>query len=159
MISKKEIALAVTEILQDYFPECEVYADEAQEEFSLPAFFLELLRTTENQTVNFNQNELTVVVTYLPKLYTALSNMETEEKIKEAFGMHFRAGGRVLKIHRFSVGYTGDNKEILQVSLHIQYFDDTGGKRATYPTARKVSFNIKREGDVFYGVTTDNGHI
>lgn len=159
MIGKKKIALAVTELLQNCFPECEVYADETQEEFSLPAFFIELLRTTENQTVNFNSNELTVVITYLPKTYTALSNMEAEERIKEAFGMHFRAGGRVLKIQRVTCDHTGDNKEILQVSLHIQYLDQIGGKRAVYPTAQKVSFNIKQEGDVFYGATTDNGHV
>lgn len=159
MISKKDIARAATEILQQGFPDCEVYADETQEEFSLPAFFIELLRSTENQTVNFNSNELTVVITYLPKTYTAIGNMEAEERIRELFGLHFRAGGRVLKIQRVTCDHTGDNKEILQVSLHIQYLDQTGGKRAVYPTTRKVSFNIKQEGDVFYGATTDNGHI
>lgn len=123
MIKQVDIGEAVKNILENKFSGCNVYADEVQEGFNLPAFFVELIPATHNVSTNFNSNDLTITITYLPETYTAEDNANVADEIKAAFGMFFKVGTRALKIDDISFHKTGENKEILQVDISIKYFD------------------------------------
>lgn len=133
MTKQSDIGEAVKNILESKFPGCSVYADEVREGFKPPAFFVELIPATHNVSTNFNSNDLTITITYLPRTYTAEDNANVADEIKAAFGMFFKVGVRALKIDAVSFHKTGENKEILQVDISVKYFDglektETGDK-------------------------------
>lgn len=138
MIKQSEIVQVITQILKTEFTGCRVYSDETQEGYKTPAFFIELLQKTDNETKNFNSNQLTIIVTYLPKVHTTLDNMDVSDRLKEVFGMVLDIGERKLKIKSLAFSYTGNNKEILQMNVLIDYLDKAPYKREEYETAKEL---------------------
>lgn len=122
-IRMSDISEAVTVILKKEFKGHTVYGDETQEGFKKPAFFMEILRRTSNESKNFYFNRVTVVITYLPKIHTALDNMDTEDRIKSRFGMILPVNRRNLKISDIEFSQTGEKKEILQTYLRLEYHE------------------------------------
>lgn len=143
LVYQKEISKAVTDILKKNFRGHKVYSDEAQEGFTQPAFFIELLLKSDNETLNFNSNQLTIIITYLPKTHTAIDNMNMQDKLKELFGLLIDIGSRKLKIKSISFSNTGEKKEILQANIIIEYFDKTNVMKEEFEIAKDLQYVTK----------------
>lgn len=143
LVYQKEISKAVTDMLKKSFRGHKVYSDEVQEGFSLPAFFVELLLKTDSETINFNSNQLTIIITYLPKIHTTLDNMNMQDKLKELFGLLIDIGSRKLKIKSISFSNTGEKKEILQANIVIEYFDKTSIDKEEFKIAKDLQYVTK----------------
>lgn len=122
-IQKSDISEAVGKILEKNFEDCEVYSDETQEGFDYPAFFVEIISRTENESKNLKLKRVTIVISYLPKVYTALDNMNVSDKIENVFGLFIPVENRKLKIQDIYFEKTGENKEILQAYIKFEYYE------------------------------------
>ena len=63
MLRRTEIIKAITAMLESKF--CyEIYSGEVVEDFETPCFFVKLIKRTDNQTTNFNDNQLSIIITF-----------------------------------------------------------------------------------------------
>lgn len=122
-IQKRDISEAAGKILEKDFEYCEVYSDETQEGFEYPAFFIEIVSRTENESKNLKLKRITIIITYLPEVHTALNNMDVSDKIEKAFGLFIPVKNRKLKIQDIDFRQTGENKEILQAYIKLEYYE------------------------------------
>lgn len=148
-IQKSDISEAVGKILEKHFEGCEVYSDETQEGFDYPAFFIEIMSRTAIESKNLKLKRVTIVITYLPKVYTALDNMNASDKIENMLGLFITVKNRKLKIQDIYFEKTGENKEILQAYIKLEYYEAIEHEE----THEKMKELIYRNGSVKdYGI-------
>ncbi len=144
MVKKTDIAAAVTAVLTRTFPNYKVYSDEVKEGYKTPSFFVELISTVTTETVNFCSVKLSVIITYLPSLrQPALEVMDMEDRLREAFGMVLKVGNRQLKITSLQGAKTGEDNDIVQVTLTIDYLDSMARTESADDMIRELKFTMK----------------
>jgi hypothetical protein len=121
MLRRTEIITAVTAILKNKFS-YKIYSDEVIEGFKPPCFFFKLIKRTDSQTTNFNDNQLSIIITYFssPEKNKEIEYMNMIDDLNQLFDIGFRAGKRYLHI--------GEKQDILQITISIEYFDNTDKK-------------------------------
>ena len=102
-----------------------IYTDEVVKGFKQPCFFVKLMRKTDPQTVNFNSNNLAVIITYFasPAENKEIAFLNMTDDLQTIFGNGFAAEDRYLKVKNFSAERIGENQDVLQVSINIDYLD------------------------------------
>jgi len=129
MLRRTEIIKAVTDILKNKFS-YKIYSDEIVEGFKPSCFFLKLIKRTDIQTINFNDNQLSIIITYFssPEKNKEIEYMNMIDDLSQLFGIGFRAGNRYLHIKSFSDDRIGEKQDILQLTIAIEYLDSTDKK-------------------------------
>jgi hypothetical protein len=129
MLRRTEIITAVTAILKNKFS-YKIYSDEIIEGFKPPCFFFKLIKRTDIQTINFNDNQLSIIITYFssPEKNKEIEYINMIDDINQIFDIGFRAGKRYLHIKSFSDDRIGEKKDILQMTIAIEYLDNTNKK-------------------------------
>ena len=146
MLRQTEIITSVSALLKEQF-NYPVYSDETLEKFKQPCFFIKLVRRTDTRTVNYNQNQLSIIITYFS---SSEKNKEIEFlDITDDFLVLFRAGfktaDRYLKVSDIQSERIGEKADILQVMLDITYHDTTDyDKDAGYDTATEIILNTDK---------------
>lgn len=107
-------------------PQYKIYGKEIQEGYDLPCFFTEILdKGGAAETRNFAKGGFTVQITYFQTAKNELDQLEKVDEIKDLFGLFFRVGDRKLTIGGFSHDYIGEYQDILQISIEIDYKENT----------------------------------
>lgn len=103
-----------------------IYTDEIVEGFKQPCFFIKLVRRTDPQTVNFNSNALAVIITFFasPSANKEIAYLDMTDDLNLLFGNGFKADDRHLKVKNITADRIGENQDILQVTINIDYFDE-----------------------------------
>lgn len=102
-----------------------IYTDEIVEGFKQPCFFVKLVKRTDPQTVNFNSNSLSIIITFFASSATnkEIAYMDMTDDLNLLFGNGFNADDRFLKVKNFTADRIGENQDILQVTINVDYFD------------------------------------
>lgn len=107
-------------------PQYKIYGKEIREGYDAPCFFTEILdRGSRAETRNFAKGGFTVKITYFQTAKNELDQLEKVDEIKSLFGLFFCVGDRKLTISDFSHDYIGEYQDILQISIEIDYKENT----------------------------------
>lgn len=123
-----EIKKAVNELLKRRYPppQYRIYGKEIQEGYEAPCFFTEILDGGSSaETKNFAKGSFTVKITYFQETKNELEQLEKVDEIKDLFGLFFCVGDRKLTTGEFSHTYIGEYQDILQISIDIDYRENT----------------------------------
>ena len=123
-------------------PQYKIYGKEIREGYDAPCFFTEILdRGSRAETRNFAKGGFTVKITYFQTAKNELDQLEKVDEIKDLFGLFFCVGDRKLTIGDFSHDYIGEYQDILQISIEIDYKENTQ-KEETAPVAREIGVEV-----------------
>ncbi|MDE6055654.1 MAG: hypothetical protein K2G55_18285 [Lachnospiraceae bacterium] len=107
-------------------PQYKIYGKEITEDYDEPCFFTEILDGgSRAETKNFAKGSFTIKITYFQKVKNELDQLEKVDEIKELFGLFFSVGDRKLTVGDFSHDFTGEHQDILQISVEIDYKENT----------------------------------
>lgn len=70
-----------------------------------------------------------------------MDQLEKVDEIKELFGLIFHVGNRRLTVGDFSHDYIGEYQDILQISIEIDYKENTQ-KEDTAPIAQEMGVKV-----------------
>lgn len=123
-------------------PQYKIYGKEIREGYDAPCFFTEILdRGSRAETKNFAKGGFTIKITYFQAEKNELDQLEKVDEIKDLFGLIFCVGDRKLTIGDFSHDYIGEYQDILQISIEIDYKENTQ-KEDTAPVAREIGVEV-----------------
>lgn len=130
MLKQIDILKAVIALLKTKCPAetTSYYTDEIVNGFKQPCFFIKLVKSTNSETKNINNNSLSIILTYFadPKTNKQLAFLDMEDSINELFRNGFFASSRYLHIKSISSDRIGEDSDILQLTISISYFDSNG---------------------------------
>lgn len=146
MVKQTEILKAVISLLKTVpeFSAINVYTDEIVKGYKQPCFFVKLIKQRSAETKNTNNNSLSIVLTYFAD---AAANkqivfLNTGDAIEDLFGNGFKVGLRYLHVKFIAAERIGENQDILQVSLSLDYLDSTGyNGNAGYDLMQNLNMN------------------
>ena len=126
MLKQSEILKVIIKLLKDKF-KIKIYADEIQEGFIAPCFFIKLIKLIETETKSFNSNQLSIIITYIA---SSQKNKEIEflnitDEIYQLFNLGFKVSDRFLTTKTCSSERIGEKLDILQITLTYEYLDNT----------------------------------
>ena len=139
-----EIKKAINGLLKGRYPppQYKIYGKEIREGYDAPCFFTEILdRGSRAETRNFAKGGFTVKITYFQTEKNELDQLEKVDEIKDLFGLFFCVEDRKLTIGEFSHDYIGEYQDILQISIEIDYKENTQ-KEDTAPIAREIGVEV-----------------
>ncbi|MDY3973580.1 MAG: hypothetical protein SOY76_02980 [Veillonella caviae] len=120
----------VIEMLTDEF-RYPVYSDEVKEDFQKSCFFVQLLITRIPQTINFEEVNLSIVITFLANKED--KNEETyldiEDRIESLFSIGFFCLSRFIKVDRIQTDRVGTEDDILQITIDAPYLEKVSWKK------------------------------
>lgn len=123
-------------------PQYKIYGKEIKEGYDAPCFFTEILdRGGKGETKNFAKGGFTIKITYFQTEKNELDQLEKVDEIKDLFGLIFCVGDRKLTIGDFSHDYIGEYQDILQISIEIDYKENTQ-KEDTASVAQEIGVEI-----------------
>lgn len=123
-------------------PQYKIYGKEIREGYDAPCFFTEILdRGSRAETKNFAKGGFTVKITYFQTEKNELDQLEKVDEIKDLFGLFFCVEDRKLTIGEFSHDYIGEYQDILQISIEIDYKENTQKEDAA-PVAREIGVEV-----------------
>lgn len=126
-------------------PQYKIYGKEIREGYDAPCFFTEILdRGSRAETRNFAKGGFTVKITYFQTAKNELDQLEKADEIKCLFGLFFCVGDRKLTVGDFSHDYIGEYQDILQISIEIDYKENTQ-KADTAPAAREIGVEVTQD--------------
>ncbi len=125
-------------------PQYKIYGKEIREGYDAPCFFTEILdRGSRAETKNFAKGGFTIKITYFQAEKNELDQLEKVDEIKDLFGLIFCVGDRKLTVGEFSHDYIGEYQDILQISIEIDYKENTQ-KEDTAPVAREIGVEVTK---------------
>ncbi|MBC2579695.1 DUF6838 family protein [Clostridium sp. DJ247] len=142
MISYNDIKDAVTLMVSSNFENGNIYSEETQLGFNLPAFFIELIPLTSVIEAASIYKAIGIDIQYI----SDVSNFKREEilsicdKLEQLFNKHLQVEDRFLKIEQF--GYEIVDK-VLHFQIFVDYFDDIGTETSESVPANSVEINLK----------------
>lgn len=123
-------------------PQYKIYGKEIREGYDAPCFFTEILdRGSRAETRNFAKGGFTVKITYFQTEKNELDQLEKVDEIKDLFGLFFCVEDRKLTIGEFPHDYIGEYQDILQISIEIDYKENTQKEDAA-PVAREIGVEV-----------------
>ncbi len=123
-------------------PQYKIYGKEIREGYDAPCFFTEILdRGSRAETRNFAKGGFTIKITYFQAEKNELDQLEKVDEIKDLFGLFFCVGDRKLTVGEFSHDYIGEYQDILQISIEIDYKENTQKEDAA-PVAREIGVEV-----------------
>lgn len=143
-IKYTDIKKAINELLSKKYapPDYRIYGREIREGYQTPCFFTEILdRGSRAETKNFTKGGFTVKITYFQKEKNECDQLEKVDEIKDLFGLIFFIGDRRLTMGEFSHDYIGEYQDILQISIDIDYMENTQ-KEDTTPAAEDFCVTV-----------------
>lgn len=113
-------------MLSGKYPEYKVYGKEIKEGYITPSFFTEILdKGSRAETKNFAEGGFTIKITYFQKEKNELDQLKKVDEIKDLFGLIFFVGKRRLVVGEYSHDFIGEYSDILQISIDIDYKENT----------------------------------
>lgn len=129
-------------MLGESYPDYKIYGKEIKEGYTTPSFFTEIIdKGSRAETRNFAGGGFTVKITYFQKIKNELDQLKKVDEIKNLFGLIFLVGDRRLTVGEYSHDYIGEYNDILQISIDIDYKENTI-KEETAQMAAEVNVGV-----------------
>lgn len=142
MISYNDIKDTVTLTVSSNFTDRNVYNEEIQSGFNLPAFFIELIPLISVSETAVIYKSIGIDIQYI----SDVSNFKREEilsiydKLEQLFNKHLQVKDRFLKIEQ--IGYDVVDK-VLHFQIYVDYFDELSTETNESAPANSVEINLK----------------
>lgn len=146
MLKQKDILKAVISLLKTKYADTKYYTDEIVEGFKQPCFFVKLIKQRNTETKNTNSNSICIILTYFADVATnkQLAFLDCEDVINDLFGNGFKVTDRHLHIKSISAERIGEEQDILQITISIDYLDSTDyDPSAGYDLMQELHMNEK----------------
>ena len=143
-----EVKKVVNELLKGRYPPpgYKIYGKEIQEGYTAPCFFTEIIdKGSRAETRNFARGGFAVKITYFQTEKNELDQLEKVDEIKDLFGLVFCVGNRKLTVGEFSHDYIGEYQDILQISVDIDYKENTSTEDTTGIVATEIGINLTQK--------------
>ena len=121
------------------------YSMDVIEGYVRPCFFTSL-KPVDTAPLNYNSrnNILTFDINYFPEEVDEMEMLTIADQLRDLFGLAVRIGDRAVKVDNFEWDFVGTNKNILEVSLDIQWVDKIE-RAETEDIASSVETNTRME--------------
>lgn len=139
-----------------------VYAQEVQEDFIRPCFFVTATSVATPQTLNWLNKELTIQLIYYAEeaAKNEIEYMTVVDRVQMMLPVGLPAGDRFLKIDTIEDARVGEEEDILQITITIPYvertnYDINGGAALMNDIAMNITHDGGRgQSEVFPGEIT-----
>ena len=139
-----EIITKVTEKLKSKF-NCKIYADEVLENFKKPCFFIKLESINAQQTINFTQKNVSVILTYFPadNQRNEIHYLDIFDKIESIFQCGLQLQERYMHTDNISTDRVGEDMDILQISIDFAYLEKIPSQKPAAELLEEVELHMK----------------
>ena len=151
MIKASDLKKALNGVLRSLYSEgYRFYGKEVSEGYEKPSFFTELvLLSYQNETTNFRSMRYGYYITYFQKDTANGRKDEADalkkwDEIRNAYGLKIKVGKRFLNITGCNYEWVGEKRDILQVSLYIDFIEEIE-KTETAPIMQELTLKEKME--------------
>ena len=121
-----EVKKGLNEALQTLYSitEYRYYGVDTVEGYQRPCFFTKL-QPVQMRPENYNTylNQVTFFITYIQKEVDEIDAIKKVEEIRELFGLYVKINKRALDVIDFEYDFIGTDKNILEISIDIEWFD------------------------------------
>lgn len=125
MLSLVEIKKASNRLLKEATG-LKIYGKEITEGYTTPSLFIEIVsKPFKRETRDFAKSGFTLKITYFQETPEELDQLRLIDTVKQAFGMTFKVGDRVLTVGEITHDYAGQKEDILQISVDFDYYENT----------------------------------
>jgi|GEM_PF-540121 len=133
MIHYSDVIRAVNGILKDLYPKIRRYGNDTIDKAVPPYFFAECVSTALNhESANMQRNSCTVYINYIQKTPDQADNLKKYSEIFDALRMTLNIQDpehadvvRHLTYTNYSYSYTGENRNDLQISFDLSWYEST----------------------------------
>jgi hypothetical protein len=146
MIKLVDIYTSVNKLLYSKYPKTtyKIYGHEVTEGYKTPSFFVDLIpKSILKESINYKKNTYTITITYFQSTANEIDNLTKADEIKELFGYHLTIDDRKALITDYSYDFVGENTNVLQVSIDIEYFE-ANERVDTHVTANNLILNEEK---------------
>lgn len=142
-VSQKNIISEISKKLYQEF-KCKIWSDEVKRGFDKPCFFIKFVNTFDPQSIYFSKNTLSVILTYFPDDddRNEIIYLDIVDRIKKLFPIGIAVKDRYLHIQNITDTRMGEDADILQVTLDIEYLDFIERPENTTEIAGDLDINI-----------------
>jgi hypothetical protein len=124
MIKLTDLYAAINTLLDSKYPYIKIYGNEVKEGYNKPSFFVELRpKKGSNDSINFKSKAFTIIITYFQKKQDEIDNLTKADEIIDLFGYKLPVNGRKIAVTDSNYEFVGENSDILQVSIEIEYLE------------------------------------
>lgn len=121
-----EVKKGLNEALQKLYqkPEYQIYGVDVVEGYQRPCFFTKL-QSIQMRPENYNTyfNQAAFYITYMQNEVDEVDMMKKVEEIKGLFNLYIKVGKRAIDITNFDYDFIGNNKNILEISIDLEWMD------------------------------------
>ncbi len=139
MIKLTDLKLAINTVLKDNFPDHKRYADDIQEGYERPCFFVQMFPIAfDYDTVNYASSRLMFVINCFSENGTQLENLKMYDNLKKAFGQSLQVGDRYLHLRNIR---SDEADGVLQFKFDIDYLEAREKDLSEYETMKELVIN------------------
>lgn len=136
MIALTELKKGMIAVLRELYPKgYKFYGNEVVEGYDKPSFFTQLMPVTmENVTQHTTNNTMLFVITYFQKNKDEEDNLKKITEIRKAFGLKVEVADRQINVEELDFQFVGEEGNILQIQVTINYIDDIENEEEQHET-------------------------
>ena len=121
-----EVRKGLNNLLSTIFPKSEYryYGADVTEGYQRPCFFTQL-QPVQMRAENYNTyfNQVTFYINYIQEEVNEADMLKKAEAIRELFQIYVKIGDRALDVTSFEFDFTGTEKNILEISIDLEWMD------------------------------------
>ncbi len=145
MINTVDIKKAVIALLRNKYPEVKCYGADVKEGLKKPAFNIQLIPSDiSGSNYSTFSSVYLCTITYFQKKVSEVDMLSVASEVHKLFGRKLHVKDRYLNVSSFRYDLTGENGDLLQMSVEFEYLD--AWERAKEPeVARRISVESEAE--------------
>lgn len=122
-----------------------VYGNDTKEGYVLPCFHTELIvNASKRMNKHIYKTDITINASYLMETVDEIKQYEIIKLMRDNFSDYLKVENRTLHIESLDTGYSGENKDVLDFSIDITFYENTYVKNLDDPIT-DVYFRIKKK--------------
>jgi len=141
MISLKELKTAINSVIEDNFPDIEIYANDIKEGFDRPSFFTDYDYSYRTDYDHCFKREISVTIYYFPSDRNEYKDelLEKQDLIESAIRKGFEVKGRHIDI-KDQIESDIINKT-LEVTFELEYYDSEEESGEVLPKMEELYYD------------------
>lgn len=120
----KEVKTGLNTLLASKYPEIKLYSKAVVEGYQRPCFFTQIQPITmENRTKTTRYNLVAFYIEYIQEELDEVDMLDKVEEIRDLFGQYVKIQDRAIDVGGFDFDYVGTERNILEISLELEWLD------------------------------------
>lgn len=141
----KGVKKGLNALLASKYPDIKLYSKAVVEGYKKPCFFTQIKPISmENRTKTTRYNLATFYIEYMQEELNEADMLDKIEEIRNLFGLYVKIGDRAVDVTDFDFDYVGTDRNILEISLDIEWLDRIEHE-TNEPTMESLVFSKETE--------------